>query len=106
MYRLLDVADPSSARWQDDLDFSPIIDGFDALSHAERKLTMPAMINYIRRAKGPQAARTRGLLLRLLRMRPGQIVPLARSILDASFARSVAADRRSDTAGPRWRGPD
>ena len=106
MYRLLDVADPSSARWQDHLDFSPIIDGFDSLSHAERKLAMPAMINYIRRAKGPQTARTRALLLKLVRIRPGQIVPLARSILDASFARSVAADRRSDTAGPRWRGPD
>jgi len=84
IYRLLDPADRDPAQLAD-LDFSLLIARFDELSHAERKLALAVMINYIRRARGPAASRARRLLLRLLRQRPGAILPLVRGVLHVLY---------------------
>jgi hypothetical protein len=66
---------------RDDVDFSPLIAQLDELSHLERKLAVRAIINYIRHAKEPRSSRTRLLILRLLRRRPGMLLPLVSDLL-------------------------
>jgi len=74
LYRLLDLADPDIAAGAcHAADFSLLEARFGDLTHAERALAASAMMQHLTRAEPSHARQTRGVLLRLLRRRPGMM---------------------------------
>ncbi len=82
LYRLLDLADSNVAAGAGRAaDFSLLEARFDELTHTERALAARAMIQHMTHAEKSHARRTRGVLLRLLRRRPGMMSwPLLRRL--------------------------
>jgi glycosyltransferase involved in cell wall biosynthesis len=82
LYRLLDLAGPMPAPNSAfaNVDFAPLCERINELSHAERKLAARSLARYLKRAPCPQAGNTLRALLRLLCRRPGMIGPIFAAI--------------------------
>jgi hypothetical protein len=87
IYRLLNYADRNCSLYTalDRLDFSPLIDNFAQLSHAERRLAIRALLNYRTLGNPSDAVDGRKSLLELLWQHPSAVLVLARKLL-ADFA--------------------
>jgi hypothetical protein len=70
-YRLLDLADPNSVPGSAEIDFSPLVARISELNHAERKLAVRAMANYLRHASPSNRYRICGFFVQMVRRRPG-----------------------------------
>jgi glycosyltransferase involved in cell wall biosynthesis len=90
IYRLLNYADRNYSLYTalDRLDFSPLIDNFAQLSHAEQRLAIRALLNYRTLGNRSDAIDGRKSLLQLLWQHPSAVLVLARQFL-ADFAGTV-----------------
>jgi len=81
IYRLLDWARSPDDPGGDHVDFTPLVERFAELSHAERDLAIGAISDHARRNAGPAAVRSRRLLLRLVARRPGALLSVLRGAI-------------------------